>query len=173
MITLLVFALSGCDSNNKSTEGETNIVNDNYIDEANITELNNSSYMGMELNQDSGLSEEESKEYGKDYPYVMYPEDGDTKYYCFKYPNDEFPLTVTQIEIKDSEYNVFGISIGDDVDVSEGILQEKGYEKKEYSVKNTNKYSKGDVQILLQYKEKTIERIVVSLKIVTEKGVKY
>ncbi|MBE5953196.1 MAG: hypothetical protein E7257_03430 [Lachnospiraceae bacterium] len=185
IVTLLIFALSGCTLNNTSTEGgittmsevsteETTATEDeNYIDEANIKEVNDNSYMGIELHQDSGLSEEKSKNYGMDCPYVMYPEEGDTKYYCFRYPNNEFPLTVTQISIKDSKYNVFGISIGDDITSAEGKLRDKGYEKEDNPPEGTYVYFKGDVLVFLHCKENTIERIVVSLKIEKEEGVMY
>lgn len=161
IITILMFALSGCSSNHNS--GATTTENKNYIDEANIKEVNDNSYMGMELNQDSGLSEEEAELYNSEYPYIIYPEEGDTEYYCFRYPNYDAPLTVTQIEINDAKYNVFGISIGDDIASSEQILFNYGYKKQDFPVENTNEYSKGDVVIFLDYKETTIESIVVSL----------
>ena len=181
ILTLITFALTGCTSNDTatttvselSTEELTTTEDANYIDEANIKEVNENSYMGIELNQDSGLSEEEAKLYGLDHPYTLYPEEGDTKYYCFRYPNDEFPLTVAQISIEDSKYNVFGISLGDDITSSEKKLQEKGYKKTDYPVKNSYLYFKGDVQILLYYDVTTIERIVVSLDFEIEEGVMY
>ncbi|MBQ9935593.1 MAG: hypothetical protein IJO70_07095 [Lachnospiraceae bacterium] len=156
-----------------STEENTTTEDVNYIDEANIKEVNDNSYMGIELNQDSGLSEEEAKMYGGEYPYIIYTEEGDTEYYCFRYPNYDAPLTVTQISIEDSKYNVFGISLGDDITNSEKILQEKGYTKTDYPVENSCLYIKGDVMILLYYDEATIEKIVVCLDFETEEGVMY
>ncbi len=185
ILTLITFALTGCTSNNTATETGTTTVSElsteeptttedaNYIDEENIKEVNENSYMGIDLLQDSGLSEEKSKEYGMDYPYVIYPEEGDSKYYCFRYPNDEFPLTVTQISIKDLKFNVFGIAIGDDINSAEGKLREKGYEKKDNPPKGTYVYSKGDVIIFLHYEQTTITKIVVSLEIEKEEGVMY
>ena len=165
MVILLMIVLSGCDSNNNSTTEESNNMSEDYIDVANISELNDNSYMGMELYQDSDLTDEESKECNGDFPYVMYPEEGNTRYYCFRYPNDEAPLSVTQIEIKDAEYNVFGICIGTDIASGEEVLRDNGYSKEEYAVENTYMYCKGDVQIILNYKDTIIDRIVVSLKI--------
>ncbi len=185
ILTLITFALSGCTSNNTATKTSTTTVselsteepttteNANHIDEENIKEVNENSYMGIELNQDSGLSEEEASRYLADMPYIIYPEEGDTEYYCFRYPNFDAPLTVTQIEINDSKYHVFGISIGDDLAYAEEKLYDKGYKKEDFHVENTNLYSKGDVLIFLDYNELTIECIVVSLDLDTEEGVMY
>ena len=173
MIIVLLFALSGCDSKNDSIEKESNLMSNNYIDIANISEFNDNSYMGMELYQDSGLTDEESKNYGGDFPYVICPEEGDIKYYCFRYPNDEAPLSVTQIQINDEEYNVFGICIGTDIASGEEKLRDNGYSKEQYDVENTYMYCKGDVQIILKYRDSIIERIVVSLKIQTDDSIIY
>ena len=185
ILTLITFALSGCAPNDIATKTGTTTVSElsteeptttedaNYIDEENIKEVNENSYMGIELNQDSGLSEEEASRYLADMPYIIYPEEGDTEYYCFRYPNFDAPLTVTQIEINDSKYNVFGINIGDDIVSSEQVLHGLGYKKQDYPVEDTNKYCKGDVLIFLHHDENTIERIVVSLKLDTEEGVMY
>ncbi|MBQ9935594.1 MAG: hypothetical protein IJO70_07100 [Lachnospiraceae bacterium] len=172
MIVLVVFVLLVCGLNNfKKRDAGT--MKNMYIDEANIKEVNDNSYMGIELNQDSGLSEEESKRYSMDYPYTMYSEEGGAEYYCFRYPNNNFPLTVTYISIKDTKYNVFGIKVGDDIVSSEQILFVNGYRKQEFPDENSKCYSKGDVIIFLDYNETTIKRIEVSLDIETEEGVKY
>ncbi len=171
IITILMIVLSGCSSNHNS--GATTTENKNYIDEANIKEVNDNSYMGIELNQASGLSEEEANKYVGDQPYIIYPEEGDSKYYCYRYPNDDFSHTVTQISIEDKEYNVFGVSIGDDVNSAIEIISEIGYKKEDYEIEGVYWYSKGDVQIIFHCEETTIKRIVVSLKIETEEGVMY
>ncbi len=185
ILTLITFALSGCAPNDTatetgattvselSTEEPTTTENANYIDEENIKEVNENSYMGIELNQSSGLSDEEANKYVGDQPYIIYPEQGDSKYYCYRYPNNDFLHTVTQISIEDKEYNVFGVSIGCDVDSAIEIIGKKGYEKEDYGIEGVYWYSKGDVQIIFHCEETTIERIVVSLKIEREEGVVY
>ncbi len=138
-----------------------------------IQELNDNSNMGAELLQDSGLTEKEAKRYNADMPYIIYIDDKDTKYYCFRYPDEEAPLTITQIEIHDEEYDVFGIHLGDNVEDGIDILKDYGYKREDFPVNNTYLYTKGDVNVILDYEGDTITEIVASLSTDTEDGVKY
>ena len=138
-----------------------------------IKELNENSNLGMELNQDSGLTEKEAAEYGFDYPYTISLEDKDTNYYCFKYPYSDAPLSVTQIEVLDEEYDVFGVHLGDYLEDSTAIFKNYGYSETTYPLNDMYQYTKGDINIVLSTEENIIQRMVVSLSIKTEEGVMY
>lgn len=125
----------------------------------------------MELNQDSGLTEEEAEKFNPDQPYVIYVDGKDTQYYCFRYPDENAPLSITQISILDEEYDVFGVHLGDNVDDSISILQDYVYKKNEYPPDNAYKYVKGDINIILVYEGDTITKITVSLNADTANGV--
>ena len=138
-----------------------------------IKELNDNSNLGMELNQDSGLSAKQAEQYGYDYPYVIYLDGKNTNYYCFKYPHSDAPLSVTQIEILDEEFDVYGIHLGDSLEDSITILKNYGYSETTYPLNNMSQYTKGDINIILSFEEDVIQRMVVSLHIETEEGAMY
>lgn len=173
VIILLMLMLAGC-SEKKETGAEVaesaaiNESSDKYIEE-----LNDNSNLGVELNQDSGLTVEEAKQYHVDQPYVITVDGKFTEYYCFRYPNNEAPLSITQISIGDEEYDVFGIHLGDNPEESIAVLSDWGYEEEDYPVDHAYKYIKGDINVILYYEEDIISRIVVSLAVDTEDGVMY
>lgn len=170
---LLMPLFTGCNNEITTTQVPTETITDDDSSLEYIKELNDNSNLGIALNQDSGLTEEESKQYGPDYPYTIYLDDKDTNYYCFKYPLSDAPLSVTQIEILDEEFDVYGVHIGDSLKDSITILKSYGYSETTYPLNNMNQYTKGDINIILSFEEDTIQRIVVSLSIKTEDGVMY
>lgn len=140
---------------------EDEMIEDSY---AYIDELNENSNFGMELNSDCGLTEEEASQYGGDYPYTMQLDHKETEYYCFRYPDQSAPMTVTQIQVLDPEYHVFGIKLGDSIEASDDILCGYGYEEKDYPIDTAIKYAKGDLNVILYHDENNrINRIVVSI----------
>ena len=68
-VVLLISLLTGCSNAPEVTEISAETMADADPAEY-IKELNDNSNLGMELNQDSGLTEEEAKQYGNDNPYV-------------------------------------------------------------------------------------------------------
>lgn len=172
---LFIFLLTGCSTKPETSEAPTETISDSadLSSIEYIKELNDNSNLGIALNQDSGLTEEEAEQYGPDYPYTINLDGKDTNYYCFKYPLSDAPLSVTQIEILDEEFDVYGIHLGDTLDDSITILKSCGYSETTYPLNNMNQYTKGDINIILSFEENTIQRIVVSLNIVTEEGVMY
>ncbi len=139
---------------------EDELVEDSY---KYIDELNEKSDFGMELNSDSGLTEEEVRRYGGDYPYIMQLDNKETEYYCFRYPDQSAPMTVTQVQVLDQEYHVFGIRLGDTIEASGDILHDYGYEERDYPIDTAVKYVKGDLNVILYHEDNRINRIVVSI----------
>ena len=172
---LLLFLLTGCSTKPETSEAPTETISysANLSSLEYMRELNDNSNLGMALNQDSGLTEEEAEQYGYDHPYVMYLDDKDTNYYCFKSPYSEAPLSVTQIEILDEELDVYGVHLGDSLEESSTILKDYGYNETTYPLNNMYQYTKGDINIILSTEENIIQRMVVSLSIETEEGVMY
>lgn len=172
---LFLFLFTGCSSQPETPQAPTETISgsDNLSSIEYMRELNDNSNLGMALNQDSGLTEEEAEQYGYDYPYVMYLDDKDTNYYCFKSPYSDAPLSVTQIEILDEELDVYGVHLGDSLEDSSIILKDYGYNETTYPLNNMHQYTKGDINIILSAEENIIQRMVVSLSIETEEGVMY
>ena len=170
---LLMSLLTGCSEVPKTTEIPAETISDAASSSEYIKELNDNSNLGMELNRDSGLTEEEAGQYGPDNPYTICIDDKETNYYCFKYPYSEAPLSVTQIEILDEEFDVYGIHLGDSLEDSMTILKDYGYNETTYPLNNMHQYTKGDINIILSFEEDIIQRIVVSLNLHMEEGVMY
>lgn len=173
IIILLMLMLVACSEEKETREEVTEAVAIDYSSDKYIEELNDNSNLGIELNQDSGLTEEEAKRYHVDQPYVITLDGKFTEYYCFRYPDEEAPLTVTQISICDEEYDVFGVQLGDNIEDGIAILGDYGYREKDYPIDNAYKYTKGDINVILYYEEDVISRIVVSLYVDTEDDVMY
>lgn len=168
-VILLVLMLAGCSEEKETREKDAeSVATDQYIEE-----LNNNSNLGIALNRDSGLTEEKAKRYNADQPYVITLDGKFIEYYCFRYPDEDAPLAITQISIHDEEYDVFGVGLGDNIEDSIAILCDYGYEEEDYPIDNACKYTKGDINVILYHEEETISRIVVSLAIDTEDGVMY
>ena len=174
-ITLLCLSLLiGCSKKTETPDASAQTTAfDNASSPEYIKELNENSHLGMELNQDSGLTEKEAGQYGYDHPYVINHADKETNYYCFKSPYSEAPLSVTQIEILNEEFDVYGIHLGDSTENSSAILKSYGYIETTYPLNNMSQYTKGAVNIILGFEEDIIQRIVVSLQMETEEGVMY
>ena len=170
---LLMSLLTGCSEVPETTEIPAETISDTASSSEYIKELNDNSNLGMELNKDSGLTEEEAGQYGPDHPYTIYIDDKETNYYCFKYPYSDAPLSVTQIEILDEEFDVYGIHLGDRLEDSMTILKDYGYNETTYPLNNMHQYTKGDINIILSFEEDIIQRIVVSLNLHLEDGVIY
>lgn len=172
---LFIFLLTGCSTKQETSEAPTETISDSadLSSIEYIKELNENSNLGIALNQDSGLTEDEAGQYGPDYPYTINLDEKDTNYYCFKYPLSDAPLSVTQIEILDEEFDVYGIHLGDSLEDSAIVLTNYGYNETTYPLNNMNQYTKGDINIIISFEEDIIQRIVVSLNIVTEDGVMY
>ena len=170
---LLMSLLTGCSEVPETTEIPAETISDDASSSEYIKELNDNSNLGMELNKDSGLTEEEAGQYGPDHPYTIYIDDKETNYYCFKYPYSDAPLSVTQIEILDEEFDVYGIHLGDRLEDSMTILKDYGYNETTYPLNNMHQYTKGDINIILSFEEDIIQRIVVSLNLHMEEGVIY
>lgn len=173
IMILLMLMLIGCSSKRGTEENAADIVVTEQSSEAFIEELNDNSNFGLALNQASGLSENEARQYHADQPYVITVEDQLTKYYCFRYPDVDAPLAITQIHILDQEYDVFGVHIGDDIEDGIAILCDYGYQEMDYPVEDTCQYAKGDVHVILEYEQEKITGIVVSLYADTENNFKY
>ena len=172
---LFLVVLTGCSKDAETLETPTENISgsDDLSSIEYIQELNDHSNLGMELNQDSGLTEKEAAQYSYDNPYVMYLNDKDTNYYCFKSPYSDTPLSVTQIEILDEEFDVYGVHLGDSLEESSTILRDYGYNETTYPLNNMHQYTKGDINIIISFEKDIIQRIVVSLNIATEEGVMY
>lgn len=139
-------------------------VNDKYSEvmEA-VDELNSNSNIGILLNQDSGMSESEKKNYSGDPPYTIYTSDWLTKGYCYKYPEDAQDYTVTQIVVKSDKSDVFGIKINDRVDVIHSIMEKFGYKKCQCYEDECMKFDKKDIHISFYYKDNVIHEITICL----------
>ena len=70
---ILLLLFTGCGKNTEipETPAKTASGSNDISSAEHIKELNENSNLGMELNQDSGLTEKEAAEYGFDYPYTI------------------------------------------------------------------------------------------------------
>lgn len=90
-----------------------------------------------------------------------------------KYPYSDAFLSVTQIEILDEEFHVYGVHLGDSLNDSTTRLKDYGYSENTYPLNNMYQYTKGDINIILSFEEDIIKRIVVSLCIEAEEDIMY
>jgi hypothetical protein len=131
--------------------------------------LNKNSKLPFTLLEMLNLPEEETKKYGPDYPYIVENDDNDVRAYYFNYPFNSNNLRLTQIEIKSSNYNIYGVKIGDDISSVEKIMKNNNFKIDNipyyYEETNTKNYSKYHLEIYFITKEDSgkISEILVTI----------
>jgi hypothetical protein len=128
--------------------------------------INQKCNLGLEYMSFSRLSEERAKQYTIDDPEMAITDDDKVKGYYFNYPENSADRRLTQIYIKGSSYDFYGIQVGDDISKVKTIMAELGYKQKKniyYPNTATERYVKYHICIEFKTDEKSTEIICISV----------
>lgn len=127
-----------------------------------LRELSLNSDLPMQLMEKVDLTEQERKEFSIDNPYLVQITE-DTTAYGRPYPYDNSEnIYITNLFIYDEHYNVFGLSIGDDIEKAKKTMKKYGYMRNIFFIPDVA-YKKGDVRIRFETSaDNHIEEIIVS-----------
>jgi len=144
-LTIIGLVATGCRGTDTKKFNET-------LEEAKI--VNMESHLGLEYLLLSELTDEQASNYNTDQPESAGTDDGYIKGYYFRYPDKYGERRLTQIRIKNGDYHVFGIKLGDEMDSASEVLKQRGYKETKPSTiekgANTKAFKKHSVIIQLE-----------------------
>ena len=158
LLATIGLVISGCEGK------EMNKV-DKTLEEAGM--INAESHLGLEYLVFSELSEED---YSEDPPETIRTDDTYVHGYYIRYPYKNGRSRLTQICIKNGDYDVFGIALGDNVDDASTVLKQRGYkETKAAALENgsdNKEFKKHDV--IIRFKTEAESHTISEIVLLTD-----
>lgn len=149
-VLVLSLLLTGCGkangTNEETVRGEEAAATVEETEE--IIELKNNSELSIELLKKIPLTAEERKEYAPDVPYHDEASNEDIEALGFPYPENESDICITQIFLHSDKNQVLGLTVGDDIEKINEVVEKYGYITN-ISSEEYLEYYKGNVHIIM------------------------